>query len=1204
MSFIESIVEKDQIKLFQSDAYTLEIWNITIDGIDLRLKFWRVLNSDKTDLIKEMWLNEVRQLNKLRSVTNADKFLELLHDNFIDDEGCYCLLYTTNEETISLFELKEYIEQDRSTIISRKKKKLHWLHKDEIHEISSRVFLWKNVVRLIKGIEILHSQGIVHRNIDLENILYDNSTELDDTERFRLGGFELSLNISNLDSQNISYVNNDDNTVYSLYVDWEMLGLSILELLNIEKEQISESFLSYKEKNVIKLLLQRSRNEFHYIVDIEKVKIDISDIIKDLPEFRKDGITAPDFYITANCNPETLSFEKLRNLVRKFTNSDNMTNDEYLDFLTKDLNTSDCAIRQPRKNSNKIYMIRGKKLIYQIKSYQPLKSIQHSEEWQHAFIVNIFEHYPDWMDNSDSYEFSGKFNFLTTSKIKNKNYTLNSTPWSLIIAQFDEEQVFTDEEVECLQGLLLCHAIEIALMFTEKYLVKFKVLNKSFIENNSASLVDDGTEYISIIYKNSEDKGNVELSDALMIPKPLNRLLSFFSRDLQDSEKTWILEPEENEYLKRQVEIRFEGIIDNELVFSSKRDTRLYFSDSEKFMIYPSDHQRGSETQINRRTQSFYRLLEQRNLVSSLVDPSGKNRITRLKHNIEDSLAELDDSKAEVFKQLMSTQPNFFIEGPPGVGKTYLITTYINQIFKDEPKSKVLLSSQSHDTVKILAEEVKKKFNTDELIVINAFKENIDEPHIIEKISKPYINSFLESEMYKDALKNTDIAIKGELLKISKDGVSQSLFDSILKSANIIFTTTNNKIVEDMIKKSVYFDISVMEESAKVSGFELISPMLVSSKRVLIGDYLQLPAFLEQVIDRINRNYQSFNYKLIYQQLLKIRFRKDVFRSIGLEYIIDNRFPTVNPDHRERVMQSLSRYFSLFKSLSTDAREIKERGYSSFGDIINIQHRMHPHISKIVSKTVYNDRLLDNPELAEKFLAFKPVKFKDSKILGLNRDKAVIWVDIPDKNTDKKMIESLENDHVNYAEIKVVKELLDILELEELSGTDEGKLYKIQVLSPYKNQVKELNNSLRNVNFKSGFVFDKPLARTVDSFQGDEADIVVISLVRHNNYVPITKALGFLMDMRRMNVLLSRAKYKMIIVGCFKMFKFWSSTLTEFESSFDKEYNENSEFIKRFVGLCEPDYDLMTQSKNNDNTNYSYINFVSAKDFLEENNEL
>jgi superfamily I DNA and/or RNA helicase len=53
---------------------------------------------------------------------------------------------------------------------------------------------------------------------------------------------------------------------------------------------------------------------------------------------------------------------------------------------------------------------------------------------------------------------------------------------------------------------------------------------------------------------------------------------------------------------------------------------------------------------------------------------------------------------------------------------------------------------------------------------------------------------------------------------------------------------------------------------------------------------------------------------------------------------------------------------------------------------------------------------------------------------------------------------------------------------------------------------------------------------TVDGFQGNEADLIILSLVR-NNPGTGTRALGFLKDKRRMNVALSRAKSKLVIVG-------------------------------------------------------------------------
>jgi ATP-dependent RNA/DNA helicase IGHMBP2 len=76
---------------------------------------------------------------------------------------------------------------------------------------------------------------------------------------------------------------------------------------------------------------------------------------------------------------------------------------------------------------------------------------------------------------------------------------------------------------------------------------------------------------------------------------------------------------------------------------------------------------------------------------------------------------------------------------------------------------------------------------------------------------------------------------------------------------------------------------------------------------------------------------------------------------------------------------------------------------------------------------------------------------------------------------------------------------------------------KIVVLSPYSGQVAYLRETLDS----------KIRISTIDSYQGQEQDIVLISLVRSN----ADQVIGFLKDYRRMNVAMTRAKEKLVIVG-------------------------------------------------------------------------
>ena len=89
------------------------------------------------------------------------------------------------------------------------------------------------------------------------------------------------------------------------------------------------------------------------------------------------------------------------------------------------------------------------------------------------------------------------------------------------------------------------------------------------------------------------------------------------------------------------------------------------------------------------------------------------------------------------------------------------------------------------------------------------------------------------------------------------------------------------------------------------------------------------------------------------------------------------------------------------------------------------------------------------------------------------------------------------------------------------------------------------------------------LGATVDEFQGSEADVVIVSLVRNNALVP-WKSIGFLKEANRMNVLLSRARHKLIIVGSWDFFQ---SRCTS-QTSADDQYA----YIGRMM-------DVMTEAK-------------------------
>jgi superfamily I DNA and/or RNA helicase len=118
------------------------------------------------------------------------------------------------------------------------------------------------------------------------------------------------------------------------------------------------------------------------------------------------------------------------------------------------------------------------------------------------------------------------------------------------------------------------------------------------------------------------------------------------------------------------------------------------------------------------------------------------------------------------------------------------------------------------------------------------------------------------------------------------------------------------------------------------------------------------------------------------------------------------------------------------------------------------------------------------------------------------------------------------------------------------------------VLSPYNQQVNNINNQLKRFKESSCLKRCKSLGRraenelrwlhSVDSFQGNEADVVIISLVRNNNENDPKDALGFLREINRSNVMLSRAEKLMVLVGSWEFFHFQLQPITPNHPEFEE----------------------------------------------------
>ncbi|KAG6830019.1 hypothetical protein H0H92_002547 [Tricholoma furcatifolium] len=177
--------------------------------------------------------------------------------------------------------------------------------------------------------------------------------------------------------------------------------------------------------------------------------------------------------------------------------------------------------------------------------------------------------------------------------------------------------------------------------------------------------------------------------------------------------------------------------------------------------------------------------------------------------------------------------------------------------------------------------------------------------------------------------------------------------------------------------------------------------------------------------------------------------------------------------------------------------------------LLSIQYRMHPEISRLPSAIFYQGRLLDGPDMDVK----TKQPWHSNPKFGTYRFFNVKGTEELDSRRSLK----------NVTEIQVAVALYGRL-VQEYSSINFN--YRIGIVSMYRAQIVEIRKAF-SARFGSQ-VLDTVDFNTVDGFQGQEKDIIILSCVRSGVGI---QNIGFLDDHRRMNVALTRAKSSLFILG-------------------------------------------------------------------------
>ncbi len=514
------------------------------------------------------------------------------------------------------------------------------------------------------------------------------------------------------------------------------------------------------------------------------------------------------------------------------------------------------------------------------------------------------------------------------------------------------------------------------------------------------------------------------------------------------------------------------------------------------------------------------------------------------------------------------------VQGPPGTGKTLFIATLLGQLLKENPDCRILVSGQSHESVNNCIEKTLSvnpflasslnvirlgdeaqlpssllEFSEQEVqdfylnafesefdyrikqsvgqipVPVNAKSEIIELSRIIHKVHKL---NLLTSNARHNENDSTIARRVGKLLRAAQMVIGQSADDhfsvrfeeneridiAILKSdlADLIaekyhlndlhaihkvfnvvsiayewcqslrvsrrafqehLTSTRNLVCGTCvgIARSYYemdesiFDWVIIDEAGRASFTELCIPMRYGKRIMLVGDERQLPPQIDNaVIDYIESGHKVYS--------------REEIRKSDFERIIKTGYGQINT-------------YQLLE-----------------------QYRMSGSIGDLCSEVFYEGLLINKASILN---ADNVIEYQNHKLSG------VTWIDTSGLGEESFEEKGESTSFINRLEAKIIIDIVvsTLHQQSHLSTT-------IGAICMYKDQVRLIEESMNNLRtcreaLKSG----RLEIGTVDSFQGREQDIVLLSLVRSNR----ENSAGFLKLANRINVAISRAKQHLLIIG-------------------------------------------------------------------------
>ncbi len=437
----------------------------------------------------------------------------------------------------------------------------------------------------------------------------------------------------------------------------------------------------------------------------------------------------------------------------------------------------------------------------------------------------------------------------------------------------------------------------------------------------------------------------------------------------------------------------------------------------------------------------------------------------------------------------------FLIHGPPGTGKTRTLAEIIVQLVRSNKR--VAVSADSNAAVDNILEILISRG-------VNAVR--IGHPSRVEKNLINHTLSFIVQSL---------------------PGYSKVRF--MLEEAQRMMMEREKFIKPEPKYRRGLSDEEIVNLSRSHKSIRGIPSRVISS----MAKWIEVNGRISEILERS----KELEMKLVKKVLSEAQVVTGTNASFGVEYMKDEMFDALVHDEATQSTEPSS-YIPLvlsnslimagdhkqlpptvvsqeaFKILSETLFEKLIGRYKEMSETLRVQYRMNEKIMGFPSEKFYGGKLIADESVRRRTLetlGFKPTRSKFSRITDPSNSLILINTSFHTKRWESQKRGSTSRE--NRLEALIVKRVIDDLVTMGLESS------LIGVITPYDDQVSLLRRMLP----------EGIKVSTVDAFQGKEREVIVISFVRSNKNGDI----GFLEDMRRLNVSITRAKSKLIVIGDF-----------------------------------------------------------------------